>query len=55
MKKSFLLSVLTFFALSAFSQSTLVKISPFHLLDGTFYTSIEKNLNNDRTISRWRL
>lgn len=50
MKKSFLLSVLTFFALSAFSQSTLVKISPFHLLDGTFYTSIEKNLNNDRTI-----
>lgn len=50
MKKSILLSVFAFFAFSAFSQSTLVKISPFHLLDGTFYTSIEKNLNNDRTI-----
>lgn len=50
MKKSILLSVFAFFAFSAFSQSNLVKISPFHLLDGTFYTSIEKNLNNDRTI-----
>ena len=50
MKKSFLLSVLTLFALGAFSQTTLVKISPFHLLDGTFYTSFEKNINNDRTI-----
>lgn len=50
MKKSILLSVLSFFAFSAFSQSTLVKISPFHLLDGTFYTSLEKNINNDRTV-----
>jgi hypothetical protein len=50
MKKIILSSVLFLFAISAFSQSTLVKISPFHLFDGTFYTSLERNLNNDRSI-----
>lgn len=49
MKKNIFISLFALFSFSSFSQTTLVKISPFHLLDGTFYTSLEKNLNNDRS------
>lgn len=50
MKKIILSNILFLFAISVFGQNTLVKISPFHLVDGTFYTSFEKNLNNDRSL-----
>jgi hypothetical protein len=49
MKNYILICLFTIGSFTAFSQSSLVKISPFHLFDGTFYTSIEKNLNNDRS------
>ena len=48
--KKLLLVVLTFIAINAIAQESLVKVSPFHFFDGTLYTSYEKALKNNRSI-----
>ena len=35
--------------LFSFSQERLVKVSPFHFVDGTFYLTYEKMLKNDNS------
>ena len=52
--KSTKLSLLFIFCISClftYSQERLIKISPFHFLDGTFYLSYEKMLKNDNSYS----
>ena len=35
----------------AYAQESLVKISPFYFVDGTFQTSYEKVIKNDNSLS----
>lgn len=35
---------------TAMAQESLLKVSPFHFLDGTFYTAYEKALDNSRSV-----
>ena len=47
MKKITLILCLSIASTFVFSQDVLVKISPFHFLDGTIYATYEKALNNN--------
>jgi hypothetical protein len=48
--KKLLITLLTIFSLSCFGQDALLKVSPFHLIDGTFYSSYERIVGNDRSL-----
>lgn len=48
--KRLLVIALLLFGSTAMAQESLVKVSPFHFFDGTFYTSYEKSLNNNRSV-----
>lgn len=48
--KKLLVVALAFVGMNAFAQDALVKVSPFHFFDGTFYASYEKALEGNRSI-----
>ena len=49
MKKILILSI-ALITIDGFAQDALVKVSPFHFFDGTFYASYERALENNRSI-----
>ena len=51
MKKITLILCFCITSLFAFSQNSIVKISPFHFLDGTIYTTYERALNNNNSFA----
>ena len=51
MKKITLILCLSIASTFVFSQDVLVKISPFHFLDGTIYATYEKALNNNNSFA----
>ena len=51
MKKTFLLTSALFIAFASFSQDALVKISPFHFVDGTFHATYERALTNNNSFA----
>ena len=51
MKKITFILCLSLASTLAFSQNALVKISPFHFLDGTIYATYERALNNNNSFA----
>lgn len=51
MKKIYLIFSLIVIVNLSFAQEALVKISPFHFVDGTFYTTYERALNNNNSFT----
>jgi len=51
MKKIILLTSALSLALVSFSQDALVKISPFHFVDGTIYATYERALSNNNSFA----
>ncbi|MGB1931863.1 MAG: DUF3575 domain-containing protein [Flavobacteriales bacterium] len=51
MKKITLILCLSMASTFVFSQDVLVKISPFHFLDGTIYATYERALNNNNSFA----
>ncbi|MAD50390.1 MAG: hypothetical protein CMC95_03715 [Flavobacteriales bacterium] len=49
MKKITLILCLSMASTFVFSQDVLVKVSPFHFLDGTIYATYERALNNNNS------
>lgn len=50
MKRIFLFIAIIFASFHVFAQESLVKVSPFHFIDGTFNLSYEKSFSTDNSI-----
>lgn len=51
MKKILLLTSALSLAFASFSQDALVKVSPFHFVDGTIYSTYERALSNNNSFT----
>ena len=49
--KNIILLISCLVSLNVIGQNVIAKISPFHLIDGTFYTSIEKEFISDHSVN----
>ena len=49
--KNIILLISLLVSLNVIGQNVIAKISPFHLIDGTFYTSIEKEFISDHSVN----
>lgn len=48
--KKLLVVALVFVGMNTYAQDALVKVSPFHFFDATFYISFEKSLEGNRSV-----